>query len=81
VTLEFKQLEIGISIKRYFAPTGTAGFDRCSVKGYKRDPAPPPNIKATIFTVFSTPGIFLPIEVVEFKTFKFVLVIVAFPKY
>ncbi|MNT29362.1 hypothetical protein D3C71_1733200 [compost metagenome] len=39
---EFKQFEIGISTKRYLPAIGTAGFERCSVKGYKRVPRPPP---------------------------------------
>ena len=40
------QLLIGISIKRYFAPRGTAGFARSFVKGYSRVPAPPPKMIA-----------------------------------
>jgi hypothetical protein len=43
-----RQLEIGISTRRYFPPMGTAGLDRLAVSGYKRDPAPPPKITATI---------------------------------
>src|SRR5712692_10027493 len=42
---------MGISIKRYLAPSGTAGFARSLVKGYSRVPAPPPKIMAnTRFT-------------------------------
>src|SRR4029434_667768 len=40
------QLLIGMSIKRYFAPRGTAGFARSFVKGYSRVPAPPPKMIA-----------------------------------
>ena len=42
---ELRQLEMGISIKRYLLPMGTAGFDLSLVSGYKRDPTPPPRIK------------------------------------
>jgi hypothetical protein len=45
---ELRQLEIGISTKRYFPAIGTAGFERLAVKGYNRLPAPPPNITAKI---------------------------------
>jgi hypothetical protein len=50
---EFKQLEIGISTKRYFPPIGTAGLERVSVKGYKREPCPPPKIIAITFFFFA----------------------------
>jgi len=43
---EFMQLLIGMSTKRYLPAIGTAGFERAAVKGYKRVPAPPPNITA-----------------------------------
>src|SRR5262245_65184531 len=43
---ELMQLLIGMSIKRYFAPRGTAGFARSFVKGYSRVPAPPPKMIA-----------------------------------
>jgi hypothetical protein len=46
---EFRQLEIGISTRRYFPAIGTAGLERLEVKGYKRVPAPPPRITAKIF--------------------------------
>ena len=39
---ELIQFEIGISTNLYFPAIGTAGFDRFSVKGYKREPCPPP---------------------------------------
>lgn len=42
------QFEIGISTNRYFPAIGTAGFDLLSVKGYKRDPCPPPKIMANV---------------------------------
>src|ERR1700704_1813263 len=41
------QLEIGMSTRRYFPPTGTAGFERCCVNGKSRLPAPPPRITAS----------------------------------
>jgi hypothetical protein len=40
---EFRQFEIGISTKRYFPAIGTAGLERVSVKGYRREPCPPPS--------------------------------------
>src|SRR5690606_14179477 len=39
---EFRQLLIGISTRRYFPPSGTAGFARSLVSGKRREPAPPP---------------------------------------
>src|SRR5712691_10883757 len=46
-TSELMQFEIGISTRRYFPPTGTAGFERCCVNGKSRVPAPPPRITAS----------------------------------
>jgi hypothetical protein len=46
---EFKQFEMGISTSRYLPATGTAGFDRVSVKGKRREPCPPPKIMAKTF--------------------------------
>src|SRR5919109_3838724 len=44
------QLLMGISINRYLAARGTAGFARSLVSGYSRVPAPPPRIIAnTLF--------------------------------
>jgi hypothetical protein len=43
------QLEIGISTKRYLPAIGTAGLLRVAVNGYKRVPAPPPNMTAMTF--------------------------------
>ena len=43
---ELIQLLIGISTNRYLPAIGTAGFERLAVNGYKRVPAPPPNITA-----------------------------------
>src|SRR5438309_731679 len=40
------QLLMGMSIRRYFPTTGTAGLERCRVRGNKRDPRPPPRIRA-----------------------------------
>src|SRR5215203_409903 len=39
-----RQLLMGISINRYFAPIGTAGFERMCVSGKSRVPRPPPRI-------------------------------------
>src|SRR5438067_1235739 len=41
----FRQLLIGISIRRYLPATGTAGSLRCLVSGKKRAPRPPPRIR------------------------------------
>ncbi len=41
---ELMQFETGTSIKRYFPPSGTAGFARSFVKGKSLVPAPPPKI-------------------------------------
>jgi hypothetical protein len=41
---ELRQLEIGISTRRYFPAIGTAGFERLAVRGYNLVPAPPPNM-------------------------------------
>src|SRR5690606_12141627 len=38
------QFDTGMSINRYLPATGTAGFERGSVNGYSRVPAPPPRI-------------------------------------
>ena len=43
---ELMQLDMGTSMRRYTPPIGTAGFARDSVKGNRRDPAPPPRIMA-----------------------------------
>jgi hypothetical protein len=51
---EFKQFDIGTSIKRYAPPMGTAGFARDLVSGYNRVPAPPPKITAATDFVFAT---------------------------
>jgi hypothetical protein len=45
---ELIQFEIGMSTNLYFPAMGTAGFDRLSVKGAKRDPCPPPKIMANV---------------------------------
>src|SRR5213593_3585358 len=49
ITSELMQFEIGTSTRRYFPPSGTAGFDRCAVSGKRRLPAPPPRITANRF--------------------------------
>ncbi len=43
---EFMQLLIGISINRYLPANGTAGLALILVRGYKRDPFPPPRMIA-----------------------------------
>ena len=42
------QFEIGMSISRYFPASGTAGLERCCVRGRSRVPFPPPITKPTI---------------------------------
>jgi hypothetical protein len=44
----FKQLEMGISTKRYLPAIGTAGLLRLAVNGYSLEPAPPPRITLRI---------------------------------
>src|SRR5215216_4722081 len=46
---ELMQFESAISTSRYLPPSGTAGFDRCCVRGKRRLPAPPPRITASSF--------------------------------
>mgnify|MGYP006898478823 CR=1 FL=1 len=47
---ELRQLEIGISTRRYLPAIGTAGLLRVAVSGERRVPAPPPKITAiTLF--------------------------------
>src|SRR6266487_64078 len=52
-----RQLLIGMSIRRYFPPIGTAGLDRWWVSGNKRDPWPPPRMSASasLFTGIRLP--------------------------
>jgi hypothetical protein len=38
------QFEMGMSTRRYFPPSGTAGFARSFVNGNSLVPAPPPKI-------------------------------------
>jgi len=45
-TPELMQLEMGMSMRRYFPASGTAGFERSLVRGESRVPAPPPRITA-----------------------------------
>src|SRR5437868_5358560 len=49
---ELMQFEMGTSTSRYFPPKGTAGFERVSVSGERRVPAPPPRITARMFGLF-----------------------------
>lgn len=44
------QLLIGTSMSRYAPPIGTAGLARAFVRGYRRDPAPPPKMIAAQVT-------------------------------
>src|SRR6185295_9229034 len=46
-----RQLLIGMSIRRYLPPIGTAGFDRLSVSGNSRVPRPPPRMIATTSSI------------------------------
>ena len=47
------QLLIGISTSLYLPAMGTAGLLRDAVKGLNLEPAPPPNITATVdFEIF-----------------------------
>lgn len=55
--LELIQLEIGISTRRYLPAMGTAGLLRLAVKGYKREPAPPPNMMDNVLLEILKPGI------------------------
>lgn len=41
---ELMQFEMGISIMRYFAASGTAGFERSFTSGKSRVPRPPPRM-------------------------------------
>src|SRR6185295_17173810 len=43
---ELRQLLTGMSMRRYLPPMGTAGFDRCAVRGNRRVPRPPPRMTA-----------------------------------
>src|SRR6185295_17839849 len=47
ITSELMQFDIGTSTRRYFPPSGTAGFERSRVRGNRRLPAPPPRITAS----------------------------------
>ena len=44
-----RQLEIGMSMSRYFPATGTAGLARSLVSGNSRLPRPPPRIKLSMW--------------------------------
>src|SRR5438552_238577 len=50
---ELMQLLIGISTRRYFPASGTAGLLRSCVNGYSRAPRPPPKITAMTFSTAS----------------------------
>ncbi len=56
---EFRQLLTGMSMSRYFPPMGTAGFERCAVRGKSRVPRPPPRITASAsFITFASSAAF-----------------------
>jgi hypothetical protein len=46
---EFRQLEIGMSTRRYLPAIGTAGLLLVDVNGESLVPAPPPNMMAMTF--------------------------------
>ena len=52
-----KELLIGMSTRRYLPAKGTAGLQRSLVKGFKRDPRPPPIIMQMTFLFFIRPKI------------------------
>src|SRR3954469_9710287 len=47
----FRQLLIGMSIRRYLPPIVTAGFDRFRVSGNRRVPRPPPRMIANTSSI------------------------------
>jgi hypothetical protein len=55
---------MGISIRRYFPAKGTAGLARNLVKGYSRDPCPPPMINPKTAFIFMLDNLFLPVPMV-----------------
>src|SRR5512135_2692107 len=48
---EWRQLAMGMSIRRYFPAIGTAGLLRDLVSGYSRVPRPPPRIRQITLTM------------------------------
>src|SRR3954470_395490 len=50
---ELMQLEIGISTRRYFPASGTAGLERSRVSGNRRVPCPPPMMIERTFPIFT----------------------------
>lgn len=48
---EFRQLEIGMSTRRYLPAIGTAGLDRVCVNGDNLEPWPPPRITPKTLSV------------------------------
>ena len=53
-----RQLLMGMSMRRYLPPIGTAGFERCSVSGNSRVPWPPPRMRASTSRMRSVYGDF-----------------------
>src|SRR5205085_124234 len=52
---ELRQLEMGMSTRRYLPPMGTAGLERCRLSGNRRVPRPPPRIRASTSFVAMRP--------------------------
>src|SRR5437879_1414805 len=50
---QLMQLEMGMSTSRYLPAMGTAGLLLLAVRGYKREPAPPPRITANVDLLIS----------------------------
>src|SRR5215213_4291053 len=63
---ELMQFETGMSMSRYLPPSGTAGFERSSVSGDKRVPAPPPRITARMFGLFGAMAHTFPVYLENF---------------
>ncbi len=47
----FRQLLIGMSMRRYLPPIGTAGLERLKVSGNRRVPRPPPRMIANTSSI------------------------------
>src|SRR5258705_3234014 len=47
---------MGMSISRYLPAIGTAGLERCSVSGNRRDPRPPPRMTLRTSFIGGSPG-------------------------
>src|SRR5437016_6319917 len=49
------QLLMGMSMRRYLPAMGTAGLLRSIVRGYRREPRPPPRIRLSTFCMAGGP--------------------------